>query len=468
MATWADLTTGARSASALEDSLLFPTSSRVLFVSGSGIDSNSGRGPGQAKRTLAAAYAALPSPNGAAAGPAPGVIYCLPGRYDVGAGLALTRGKPVAIRGVVPVSPYVVSTSVAPLSLDCAIIYTSTGAVSMITTIGGVAATQMNGCDFEDLLFEFSNPATKYAIDANSVWYGHVNRCYFFADKTTGPAAVDAVGVFVRDDTTYGGSGTDCSWWRFDDNKVINMALAVVGDSGGNNNHQIFTRNHGFGLTHTNTSALPFITVINGNRCYVRDTNVEAYNVGIKFDSCWECQESGTGGEFVDVLIDAYNTKGCEFRPAGTSMYALGSTTPIIPTPLLFRGDAFTKANEIHLPSVWFSGNTQRLWQPTDDGSQPSLSLASTDNIVVSPRFSSDLMRAGGKSTQTPGAVATVNIAHGLATTPVRFGVQPADSDARGAPAMSVTADGTNIILTFASNLTAAVAYEWQWWADAR
>lgn len=357
----------------------------VRYVSETGSDGYDGLTERTAKRTLAAAYADLPMP--ASSTPAVQRIYAAPGDYDVGSGLALTRGKPVEIRGTVRTPPYVVSTATAPLSnVRCARIRSSTGAASLITTIGGTASAQMNGCAFIDLLFEFRASTTKIGIDANSAWYGEITRCYAFADKTSVPAAVDAQLFFVRDDTTYGGSGTDCSWWRVDDNWVINMALGTFGDTGGNNNHQLLTRNHGFGLNHSNTSALPFVTIVNGNRCAVIDSNIEAYNVGIKFDSCWQSREEGTGGEFVDVAIDAYNTKGCSFKPNGISMFALGSTTPIISNPLQFRGDAFTKANRIDITSAWFSGNDQRVGMPIDDPTYPAISLGSTDNLVISPR----------------------------------------------------------------------------------
>lgn len=73
---------------------------------------------------------------------------------------------------------------------------------------------------------------------------------------------------------------------------------------------------------------------------------------------------------------------------------------------------------------------------------------------------------AGGTSTQTPGAVSTVNIAHGLAAAPTTAVVQPANANARGAPAYFVTFDATNVVLTFASNLTAATSYAWNWRAE--
>jgi hypothetical protein len=71
----------------------------------------------------------------------------------------------------------------------------------------------------------------------------------------------------------------------------------------------------------------------------------------------------------------------------------------------------------------------------------------------------------GGTFTSTPGAVTTLNIPHGLATAPTGKSVERGDANARGAPAYHVTADGTNLILNFASALTAATSYTWNWTA---
>lgn len=71
----------------------------------------------------------------------------------------------------------------------------------------------------------------------------------------------------------------------------------------------------------------------------------------------------------------------------------------------------------------------------------------------------------GGIFSSTPGAVTTVNIPHGLIGTPTVFGAERGSVNSRGAPAYHVTADGTNIILTFASALTAATVYVWNWTA---
>lgn len=72
---------------------------------------------------------------------------------------------------------------------------------------------------------------------------------------------------------------------------------------------------------------------------------------------------------------------------------------------------------------------------------------------------------AGGISTQTPGAVATVNIPHGLGVAPNRFTALPNNANARGAPSVYVTADATNVILNFSANLAGATSYAWVWTA---
>ena len=75
-------------------------------------------------------------------------------------------------------------------------------------------------------------------------------------------------------------------------------------------------------------------------------------------------------------------------------------------------------------------------------------------------------LRAGGGSNQTPGAVTAVNIPHGLGGMPTWYFAQPAEADARGAPAFFLSADNTNITLNFASALTAATSYSWVWAAE--
>jgi hypothetical protein len=83
------------------------------------------------------------------------------------------------------------------------------------------------------------------------------------------------------------------------------------------------------------------------------------------------------------------------------------------------------------------------------------------DNNAVGYQFNAK----GGVSTQTPGAVTTVNIAHGMGIGPNSVSVEPGDANARGAPAYYITWDATNIILNFVSALTAATSYTWRWMA---
>lgn len=96
-----------------------------------------------------------------------------------------------------------------------------------------------------------------------------------------------------------------------------------------------------------------------------------------------------------------------------------------------------------------------------------------TDNGATSPRFINPrvnfnpyLDRNAGTATLTPGGVSTVNIAHGVYAAPSGISVVPANANARGAPAFYVTSDATNIVLNFASNLTAATSYSWSWLAQ--
>ena len=85
----------------------------------------------------------------------------------------------------------------------------------------------------------------------------------------------------------------------------------------------------------------------------------------------------------------------------------------------------------------------------------------------VNTYFQQALRQKGGVSTQTPGAVTTVTIPHGLGSKPSWYSAQPASANARGAPAFYLSADNSNIILNFASALTAATAYSWVWVASA-
>lgn len=70
---------------------------------------------------------------------------------------------------------------------------------------------------------------------------------------------------------------------------------------------------------------------------------------------------------------------------------------------------------------------------------------------------------AGGTSTQTPGAVASVSIAHGLGAAPTIYSVIPGSVSAASAGIFYVTAGATNLVAIYASALTAATEYSYQW-----
>jgi hypothetical protein len=349
----------------------------VLWVSGTGNDASDGRNPSTAKLTIQAAYAALPSTGG--------TVFALPGRYDMGAGWNLTRGKPIALIGLVKPPSYIVSTTQVPLTHNCAIIYTSTGAVSMITSTAGTAANKMTDCRFENLLFEFSDPDTLYALSLASVCWSQFVGCYFFADKVTGPANPGAVGIWLRGEVAY--SDADASWNRINNNGCMNMALCILGNPTGtkyNNNQNVVRENVGLGLSRTNTTtALPFVNMYRSHRSVVRDNNVEAYYRGIYMDKCYSCTEDSDGGEYVDIFIDLVDCKGLHLRPQGITYAVPGSTTPIVDAAMLVRGDSTTKSCVILLPTSWDAANLGGLYQPLDDATDPAISLASNDNVVI-------------------------------------------------------------------------------------
>lgn len=349
----------------------------VRIVAGDGNDSNSGLSRTLAMRTLAAAYAALPSTGGA--------IYALPGRYDVGSGFALTRGKVLALVGVVPPPVYINSASTAPLSNNCAIIYSSSNPASLITTIAGTAATRVDGLKFYNCLYELSGTATTVALDLTACSFTEIVGNYFFADKTTGPSPVTAQGFYSRGDLTYGGgTATDCSWSRVNNNRAINMALGTFGNATGtkySNNQQIVRENVCLGLNHANTSCLPAISFYGAHRTIEWGNNLEAYNRGILMDTCWDSTTEYSGGEFVDVYVDLVNCKGIKANPLGMSWSALGDPTPYLSGGITIRGDSSTKAGMYSYPN-WFSGNDQRMKPPADDATNPQVVLTSQDNVT--------------------------------------------------------------------------------------
>lgn len=475
--TWADGTTTTRTQEQQELLHLYGANAGVQWLSGDGNDSRSGRGPGQAKLTLAAAYAALPSTGG--------TIFALPGLYDLGSGFVGSRQKLLDLIGIVKPTKVIGSATTTPLtslSASAAVFRASGNPQSMISWTGGSSVATYQGLKFQNLVFEISGSAMERALYLPNACRSEVSGNLFFADKTTSPAPFNALGALFRSDGT---TGADSSWNRVYDNEAINCGLVRFGNltgSGVNNsiNQNVIRENVCLGRDHTSgaatfdstnptTSAEPAISIIGGHRCSTRDNNLEAYKRGVFADRCWQCSFDGDGGEVTDYFYDLISTHACYLKPLGPSFKNLGSSTPkswvTAGAAFLVRGDTFTRRNIVVIPSVEDASSTNGAWNPTDDPTYPAIQLASTDNVVISPRWSKAFNEPGGTSTSTPGAVTTVNIAHGLGVAPTKFDARPGNTNARGAPAYSVTADATNVILSFASALTAATSYSWNWWA---
>lgn len=447
----------------------------TIYVSGSGDNANDGLTSRNSKRTLAAAYSALPSTGG--------TIIANPGRYDVGTGFALTRNKPIYLRGAVRPPSFIPSTTLVPLSYNCAIIYSSGNPVSLITTIGGTASDRCSGCRIENILFELSGTNTMQAIDADTCVHWEVTENYFFADKITGPSPITVRAIWCHWTGSY--ADNDASWWRVWHNRGNNVALATFGDpvNIGNNNQNVVYANVMLGLDQTNTGTRPCISFYGAHRCSTRDNNIESYDRGILLDHAFQCNCEADGGEYVKYFIDVGSSQGNKLAPLGPS-WSAAPTAPTPPTPhvagsRLVRGDIYSYWNVIILPGVGTSlDQYSGLFRPTDDATEPAIELGNVDNIVISPRFSTDPMRVGGTFTSTPGAVSTVSIPHSMSTfqggantIPAKFSAQPANLAAATAlttRSMYVTADATSVILNFAPALAAATSYAWAWRAEAR
>ena len=163
-------------------------------------------------------------------------------------------------------------------------------------------------------------------------------------------------------------------------------------------------------------------------------------------------------GELRDNFALSNASVGALYRTSPWGTFAPGSVV----NPHVLRNSAGR--------SVWYEGSipTSGTWLVGDlvFNLGPSGAVAgwicTASGTPVTWRA---LSPKGGTSTQTPGAVTTVNIAHGLGVAPSTYAVQPANTNARGAPAFFLSADATNITLNFASALTASTSYSWIWQA---
>lgn len=271
--------------------------------------------------TLQAAYDALPSTGG--------VIVVTPGRrYDVGAGLALTRSKPVELfamgrpaRG----NPLASGTAEAYTGPE-AVIYSSTGASALVQMDDPASSANGYGFAFRNIVFELTSADTHYAIRAVCVCSAIVENCRFWASHN---APADAIGIYAYVDGTY---GDDASWWRIRDNTVSRMALCQFGDNTGsdNANQNVIEGNAGIGLGAATAGTKPFIALYDNHRSVVRDNNVEKYEVGIYMESCFGCIESGNGGEQTKYFLRVKGGNNNLFQPLGVSIAAAISGSVLV------------------------------------------------------------------------------------------------------------------------------------------
>lgn len=109
------------------------------------------------------------------------------------------------------------------------------------------------------------------------------------------------------------------------------------------------------------------------------------------------------------------------------------------------------------------TGNTARV--TVNQGGDVSINgtVVSTSGTLTNSASLSIRPIVGSISSQTPGAVTAVTIAHGLGAVPTVYIATPASGGAITAGQFSITANSANIELRYAAALTAATAYGYSW-----
>jgi hypothetical protein len=324
---------------------------------------------------------------------------------------------------------------------------------------------------------------------------GFIERCYF--QSNNGPAIE---GVEYQDSSIvrcwfdYCGGATDSNTAGTATGKesvrilswADNAVSGTFGYSTDNSNAIWFEGNHFTGLNTDNRGQVVISSNGSGNqahRCTFINNKIEQQEMGgnqVKLFNCnnihFQNQEftgytvhaGASPISFLEAVnADSVSVRGCYFADEGAASVthaAIKATNcdnwTIEDIRTNFGTAAGTDTNAAVIADLTGGGNTN--WYLNNH----SISGRTT------PKFSGSLPSnffgpvRGALSTSTPGAVATVVIAHGLGYTPTAISMEPADANARGAPTYYVTADDTNLTLNFSSNLTAATAYSWRWMAS--
>lgn len=307
----------------------------------SGNDANDGQSWASSKRTIQAAYDAIPIdgpdsngyPSGLRQG---GRIWLSEGRHDVGAGVNFQRRKPVELLSVIgnPTRTAFPDGPGGTLAMPGAVIY-STQNPQPAQLIGiGLGPDSTNGAYghvFKDLIFE-GNGTLDTIIRTEVMNNGLIQNCSArHLDSSTSPNC-----FFVRVLNTGIPSNSDASWNRLYDNLCAGMGLyegKITEPGGRNNNGHVFRDNRCFGDTNRTEA---FVYMEGASGCLISGNNFENGAIAMQFE--------GSGGATVtgNLLIGNTGERIDTWLKGGTSftgniMIDSGARSPnVVTNPLLY------------------------------------------------------------------------------------------------------------------------------------
>lgn len=279
-----------------------------------GINTQNGWSPGQAMRSIQAAYDDLVAVVNAKTGKGlgsrvpTGEIILLPGGHDIGsAALDFLRTRPVVMRGL--------HRSYRRQSMESeyeGLPHPRLSATSYLYTSAAIPPSRyidmsqqsmfINGYGFEfrDFDMYFDKPGISYGIYAPNVNFLNVENVGFVARS----ASTDATMVALRGFKDIA-NGDDCSWWRITNNYFAKMSIAHLGEDGvvGQQNHHTFRDNvaHGTGDSHPTPAIACYYT----HRSMFDHNNLEGYGTGILLgEQSWQNTIIGEAGESTPLFVD--------------------------------------------------------------------------------------------------------------------------------------------------------------------
>lgn len=310
----------------------------------------------------------------------------------------------------------------------------------------GIEGVQWWDSTVEHCEFSFCNGAGQTALDGTVTGKESIR----ILNRGDGPAASGTFGYST--DSSNNIRIRDC--WFYDFGSNCGGMIACSRNGGSNTCHRIYIsdiKTEAFNMT---GSQIKFKGV---TWSYMHRCNITGYSVPSSPISFIE-------GEFSDDLT--MNDIFCD----------AGATTGVLHAPFILKScNRWSFVGNIRTSMGPQGGGDTNYAGVIDasNGTNTDIDLAgqikadaSGRNYYVLSGTSNARMRAkGGISTQTPGAVTTVTIPHGLGggLSPNAVSIEPGNTNARGAPSFYITVDATNITLNFSSALTAATVYVWHW-----